>query len=316
MHSAVLAYDFATADNDFVVFFQEHAIDGQPNLLRLWVYGDGSGHYLNAWIQDDAGQTWQVPFGRVTHQGWQQMEGRIETGQAWPWTHISGPQNDTVEYPISFRGFVLDDRPDDYTGQGRIYLDDLTVATGAAGQAVVPTAAPGVATATPGAATPTPAAAAPGVGAGDILFSAGDSLLAVDPGSQPRILGPADSDTCSAPAMSGGVTYRLVVPGPGCAAVGDGQALCTSPDGQYEVLMGRPDGGTRNVSLRSAANPDGAFIFNQPVASTEGILWSPGSSSFLIVIGSDVYQVFTDLSYRVVVSGIAGARCPRWFAGP
>ena len=309
--SAALAYDFPTANNDFVVFTQEHDIAGEPNLLRLWVHGDDSGHFLNAWIVDDEGQTWQVPFGRVTHRGWQQMEGRIATGQNWPWTHISGPNNDQVDYPIRFRSFVLDDSPDTFTGTGTIYLDDLSVATGQAGSAPQPTAAPG-ATAAAGV---TPTAAAPAGGAGAILFTAGDSLLTVDPGGQPRILGTATRNTCSSPAEAGGVSYNLVAPGPGCAAVGDGQANCASPNGQFQVLMGRPDGGTRNVSLVSPANPAGDFIFNRAVDPAEGILWSPNSNSFLIVIGDEVVQVFTDLSFRVVVSSVP-AFCPRWSAGP
>jgi hypothetical protein len=79
--------------------------------------------------------------------------------------------------------------------------------------------------------------------------------------------------------------------------------------------MGRPDGGTRNVSLITPANPNGDFIFNRAVDPAEGILWSPNNNSFLIVIGDEVVQVFTDLSFRTVVSGVP-AFCPRWSAGP
>ncbi|MCZ7672755.1 MAG: flagellar filament outer layer protein FlaA [Chloroflexi bacterium] len=90
--SAKLSYAFSTADNDYVVFMQNNAIPGEPTALQIWVYGDGAGHYLNAWIQDNQNQTWQVPFGRITHTGWKQMIGYINTGQDWPWTHISGPK--------------------------------------------------------------------------------------------------------------------------------------------------------------------------------------------------------------------------------
>ena len=124
--SAKISYDFATPDNDFVVFLQFNDIAGQPTALSVWVYGDGQGHYLNAWIIDSEGQTWQVPFGRVTHSGWAQMSGQIDTDQDWPWTHISGPNNEMVDYPIRFRGFALDDVNNAFIGQGEIYLDDLT----------------------------------------------------------------------------------------------------------------------------------------------------------------------------------------------
>ena len=127
--SGRLDYDFSSSSNDYVVFLQENAIDGAPNALQIWVYGDGAGHYLNAWIRDNDGQTWQVPFGRVTHSGWKQMTGYIDTDQSWPWAIISGGSDDTVDYPIKFRGFVLDDSNDAYVGSGAIYLDDLTTAT-------------------------------------------------------------------------------------------------------------------------------------------------------------------------------------------
>jgi hypothetical protein len=124
--SAKISYDFASADNDFVVFLQFNDISGQPTGLNLWVYGDGTGHYLNIWVIDSEGQTWQVPMGRVTHTGWAQMSGEIDTDQDWPWTHISGPNNEEIDYPIRFRGFALDDVNNAFNGQGDIYLDDLT----------------------------------------------------------------------------------------------------------------------------------------------------------------------------------------------
>jgi hypothetical protein len=70
---------------------------------------------------------WQVPLGRVGSAGWKQMAGTIATGQAWPWTHISGPGNGQVDYPIKFYALVLDDSTDAYSGSGTIYIDDLSV---------------------------------------------------------------------------------------------------------------------------------------------------------------------------------------------
>jgi serine/threonine-protein kinase len=124
--SGKLSYSFQTADNDYVVFLQTNDIAGAPTALRVWVFGDGSGYYLNAWIIDAEGETWQVPLGRVSHSGWGQMSGEIRTGQAWPWVHIGGPSNESVDYPIRFRAFVLDDYANTDVRQGAIYLDDLT----------------------------------------------------------------------------------------------------------------------------------------------------------------------------------------------
>lgn len=120
-----LAYRFPTGGNDFVVFLQTHALEGRPTEIAAWVYGDGQGHYLNVWISDADGETWQFSLGRVTHTGWQRMATRLQPGDPWPTGHIDGPSNGTIDYPISFQGLVLDDAPDSFTGEGRIFLDDV-----------------------------------------------------------------------------------------------------------------------------------------------------------------------------------------------
>ncbi|HSJ57568.1 MAG TPA: flagellar filament outer layer protein FlaA, partial [Anaerolineae bacterium] len=120
-----LDYHFDTQANDYVVFMQTRAISGQPKGITGWVYGDGSGYLLNAWIKDKGGQVWQVPLGAVRHTGWQEMAGAIDVNQPWPWTHISGPDNQVVDYPVSFVALVLDDVPDTSTRSGTIYVDDL-----------------------------------------------------------------------------------------------------------------------------------------------------------------------------------------------
>ena len=124
-YSGQLVYAFSSSGDDFVVFLQERWLKGRPNAVRAWVYGDGRGHFLNVWIRDKAGQVWQVPLGRVTHTGWKEMVGRIDVNQDWPWTHVSGPNNGRVDYPIRFAGLMLDDFPDTFQGGGLIYIDDL-----------------------------------------------------------------------------------------------------------------------------------------------------------------------------------------------
>ena len=170
--SAKLSYNFPTADNDYVVFLQNNEIAGSPDALQAWVYGDGVGHYLNAWILDSDGQTWQVPLGNVTHSGWKQMTGRIATGQDWPWTHISGPDNGQVDYPLSFRAVVLDDYSAGYSGSGDIFIDDLAAATIGGGVAGPPAPANTPGQATPASGTPSPAATAESA-AGPLDFSYG-----------------------------------------------------------------------------------------------------------------------------------------------
>jgi len=124
-YSGRLDYDFPSPTNDYVVFKQRHSIALEPSQVSAWVYGDGSGHFLNVWILDSQGQTWQIPLGRVTHTGWQQMAGTLDVNQPWPWAHISGPDNNAIDYPVSFQALILDDNPDAYAGRGTLYIDDL-----------------------------------------------------------------------------------------------------------------------------------------------------------------------------------------------
>jgi hypothetical protein len=124
-YSGQLVYDFPTAGNDYVVFLKTYLLGGRPNQISAWVHGDGSGHYLNVWIKDSGGESWQATFGRIQHQGWQLMTARLDPTVGWPAGHIGGPANGVIDYPIDFRALVLDDAPDTFVGGGVIYIDDL-----------------------------------------------------------------------------------------------------------------------------------------------------------------------------------------------
>ncbi len=127
--SAKLAYDIPAVDNNYVVFLKKPPapIPGQPSALTLWVYGDGSGHFLNAWIEDAQDEVRQFTFGQVQHAGsWQPMTLALDTTAGWPQSHISGPDNGTLDYPLRLFGLVLDAEGSPATS-GVIYLDDLMV---------------------------------------------------------------------------------------------------------------------------------------------------------------------------------------------
>jgi eukaryotic-like serine/threonine-protein kinase len=294
--AAKLAYNFPTSGNDYVVFSQFNTISGTPNALQVWVYGDGKGHYLNAWIQDSGGQTWQVPFGRVTHTGWRQMTGHINTDQAWPWTHISGPNNEQVDYPIRFRAFVLDDYPDTFVGQGVIYLDDLTAVT--ISGTPIPTSSSGGATSP----AETPAAPPPSGSVGRILYTSGNTLLTTDPNwTSPVELGTAARDTCSnSAALVSGQTFNLYK-GLLCG-VGEGTGVCQSLNGQHEVIVSGNFSDGFSISVAVTGNRDNAtFIYNGPLKTAEGIRWSPLSNSFLFVVNDTVNQAFPSGGYNQII---------------
>jgi hypothetical protein len=129
-YAAQISYNFPTPDNDYVIFLQSRLLAGQPNAISAWVYGDGSGHFLNLWLKDANGQSWGMSFGQIEHTGWQEMTAFIDPSQPWPSGHISGPDNGVIDYPISFQALIVDDGSDNFIGRGTIFVDDLNSQAG------------------------------------------------------------------------------------------------------------------------------------------------------------------------------------------
>jgi eukaryotic-like serine/threonine-protein kinase len=150
-YSAELKYDFPAVQNNFVVFEARPpvGIPGQPTALSAWVYGDGSGHFLNVWLRDAGGQVRQYSFGQIKHEGWQQLTAVLDDAAGWPNVHISGPDTGKLSFPVSLSALVLDGVPDGAASKGTIYIDDLS--TGGQAAAGAP-AAPAAAAAAPAAA--------------------------------------------------------------------------------------------------------------------------------------------------------------------
>jgi hypothetical protein len=128
--AAKLAYDFAAVQNNYVVFQARPAIAiaGEPTAITLWVYGDNSGHFINAWVSDSQGEVRQFTFGQIRHTGWQAMTAKLDVTAPWPQGQISRAGNGRLDYPVSLYAFVLDGVPDGTASAGTIYLDDLSIA--------------------------------------------------------------------------------------------------------------------------------------------------------------------------------------------
>ncbi len=119
-----LAYEFPAVEKNYVVFRRALPISGNPAGLRLQVYGDGSTHYLNAWVQDARGQLWQFTFGRINHTGWQAMNAPFDLAAGWP-NQAIGHSATNIAYPIKLYALVLDGYTSDQAFNGVVYLDDL-----------------------------------------------------------------------------------------------------------------------------------------------------------------------------------------------
>ncbi|MGE5603123.1 MAG: hypothetical protein ACM30E_08730, partial [Nitrososphaerales archaeon] len=130
--SARLDYKFPAVTDNYVVFSSRPplSIPGTPTALSIWVFGDGSGHFLNAWVQDSQGEVRAFHFGAIGAAGtWQKLTAPLDTTAPWPQGHISGPDNGKIDYPIKLYALVLDGIPDGAASQGTIYLDDIMTGT-------------------------------------------------------------------------------------------------------------------------------------------------------------------------------------------
>ncbi|MFT5197219.1 MAG: hypothetical protein ACI85U_004260 [Candidatus Promineifilaceae bacterium] len=300
--SGRLDYTFSTEFNDYVVFLQLNSVSGTPNTISVWVYGDGSGHFLNAWIRDSNQQIWQVPMGQVFHTGWRKMTGAIQVGQDWPWSHISGPNNDKIDYPITFYSLVFDDYNNAYTGDGTIYIDDIETST--QNLADIPTIQPKEPTAVPGAvANPTAIPGAETVAqpfdgnVGRIIYTSGNVLLTTDPAWSAAVeLGTASNTSCSgSPSLITGQSFG-VYRGFFCPLAGP--STCTSPNEQTELLI-NVQGSQMTVNVRPVGDvSDGEFIYDGSVDKAEGMRWAPNSQSFVWVAVDTMFRGFVAGGYQ------------------
>ncbi len=285
--SARLDYSFPSGSNDFVVFLNRVALSGQPNTIGAWGYGDGSGHFINAWIRDSGGQVWQVPLGRVGGTGWRQMVGYIATGQEWPWQSVSGTDNGQVDYPIQFYALVLDDGADTFTGSGTIYVDDITVWRSE--HMPTPAVTQPSQTGTPSA-LPTSAPLPPG-SVGRVVFTSlidkSYYLYHADPSTSNAIeIGRTDSShsTCSNRTASTLTGQSISLYRGNRCTLSSGFTTCKSPNGQFELVIGIQANDESSISIRPAGGQgDGEFLYSGKLKPQEPVAWSLDGSRFTFV---------------------------------
>ncbi|NLP00116.1 MAG: hypothetical protein GX386_07475 [Clostridiaceae bacterium] len=99
----------------------ELAINGSPNAIGMWVYGDNSKTWLRASVKDGSGQSFYIDFtpdynptngtGGIDWTGWKYVEAKIPSGRKGPFT---------LETPIR----VMCSR-DDMRTKGTLYFDQI-----------------------------------------------------------------------------------------------------------------------------------------------------------------------------------------------
>lgn len=320
--AAKLSYDFPATDQDFVVFRQVVPLAAQPNMIGAWVYGDGSGHFLNAWIMDARDEIWSVHLGKTAGARWRQMTGTIDPNRPWPSGHVSGEENGAIDYPIKFYALVLD-RPGSGPQAGSIYIDDVSVWRGEAVAQATPTAGAAV---PPLAATATTTAAAPPSSGeiGHIVFTVqlGGSyyLFSTDPSWDHMVqIGLTDwaHSTCQVGSTASTIEGTVInLSGVRKCSITDRIDECASPDDVYKVVT---SGHERGHSVALVRASDGAVIhgyydgrLNEPM----GIQWSPDSQRFLFTVGRTVNTARVDSAgYQQVVPEIDDRWPPQYIPG-
>lgn len=115
--SMKLNYDFTgnrsgTAAS-YAVSTKRIDVQGKPEALGMWVYGDGQSHWLRGRIYDAAGKEWTINFtedGQLNWKGWRYVQAAIPSG---------------VRYPLALERIYITEPKVSKQGQGSIYLDRL-----------------------------------------------------------------------------------------------------------------------------------------------------------------------------------------------
>jgi hypothetical protein len=103
------------------------ALDGKPDSLGIWVYGDGTGNILRMRFNDAGGQCFQVDGGRITWTGWHYVSFPLTAKSAGHW---GGADDGVIHYPIRVDTLLLLDSTSRQATKGEIYLSAPVVVYG------------------------------------------------------------------------------------------------------------------------------------------------------------------------------------------
>ena len=94
-------------------------VEGKPNALQMWVYGDGSGNRARMRVIDSTGQVFQPDGGAIDWKGWRQVVMRLTDEHIGHW---GGKNDGVIHWPIRLDTLFLLDSAQKQKTAGDIYL--------------------------------------------------------------------------------------------------------------------------------------------------------------------------------------------------
>jgi len=100
-------------------------IDGAPQTLGLWVYGNGAGNRPVLRFRDSTDQVFQPAANPIDFKGWRYLTFPLNEGSVF---HFGGANDAVIHYPIQWDSiFMLDTTQRDKPSEGTIYIAAPTV---------------------------------------------------------------------------------------------------------------------------------------------------------------------------------------------
>jgi hypothetical protein len=94
-------------------------LPGKPRELRLWIYGDASGHLARCRVIDSTGQTFQPNGTKITWSGWKQVTFPFIANECGHW---GGKNDGEIHYPLKLDTLFLLDNASKHASEGKVYI--------------------------------------------------------------------------------------------------------------------------------------------------------------------------------------------------
>jgi len=101
-------------------------LHGNSEILKVWLYGDGSGHNFILRLRDDTGQVLQYRGVPITWEGWRLVEIKLRDPAALQ-TFWDGANDGVVRDNIRIYSFLIEPRPMSLVGKGKVYIGGVSV---------------------------------------------------------------------------------------------------------------------------------------------------------------------------------------------